>query len=104
LISLTRRNGTRIGNLGWGSVYRGNRRPERDALIHRQLRRALVRRFPYAVYFGPEAAGVVIFAVLHQRRAPKILDDRVDHPSGWANIASVHRVPADPRRRTRVER
>ena len=56
--------------------------PERYTSIHRQLRRVLVRRFPYAVYFGVDAADIVIFAVLHQRRAPKILDDRLDHPSG----------------------
>jgi toxin ParE1/3/4 len=51
-------------------------------LIYRQLRRVLVHRCPYAVYFGVDAADIVIFAVLHQRRAPKILDDRLDHPSG----------------------
>jgi plasmid stabilization system protein ParE len=56
--------------------------PNDTPLIYRQLRRVLVRRFPYAVYFGVDAADIVIFAVLHQRRAPKILDDRLDHPSG----------------------
>jgi len=56
--------------------------PERYTLIHRQLRRALVRRFPYAIYFGLETTDTVIFAVLHQRRDPKILDERVDHPNG----------------------
>ena len=41
--------------------------PERLSLIHRQLRRVLVRRFPYAVYFGLEATDTVIFVVLRLR-------------------------------------
>lgn len=32
------------------------------------MRRALLRRFPYAVYFVADAGSVVIVAVLHQRR------------------------------------
>lgn len=40
------------------------------------LRRAIVGRFPYAVYFGLDPVGVVIFAVLHQRRDQNVLDER----------------------------
>lgn len=34
------------------------------------IRRALVRRFPYAVYFAVEADAVVVLAVLHVNRNP----------------------------------
>lgn len=34
------------------------------------IRRALLRRFPYAVYFAVEATVVVVLAVLHAHRDP----------------------------------
>lgn len=45
--------------------------PETWARLDDELRRALVRRFPYAVYYRVEAERVLIVAVLHQRRAPR---------------------------------
>jgi toxin ParE1/3/4 len=42
-------------------------RPERYAIVHCGVRRVLVRHFPYAVYFGAEAEGTIVLAVLHQR-------------------------------------
>lgn len=50
--------------------------PERYQVLYREMRRALMRRFPYAIYFEPEGADIVVFAVLHQRQDRKILDDR----------------------------
>jgi plasmid stabilization system protein ParE len=45
--------------------------PRQFPLLQRNLRRALLRRFPYAVYFLPRnGAELVIIAVLHQRRKP----------------------------------
>lgn len=34
------------------------------------VRRALLRRFPYMVFFVPEAARVVIIGVVHVRQSP----------------------------------
>jgi plasmid stabilization system protein ParE len=34
------------------------------------IRRALLRRFPYAVYFAVEEAAIVVLAVLHASRDP----------------------------------
>lgn len=34
------------------------------------IRRALLRRFPYAVYFAAEELTVVVLAVLHAHRGP----------------------------------
>jgi plasmid stabilization system protein ParE len=45
-----------------------------DPLRYRQLesgiRRALLRRFPYAIYFAVESDVVVVLAVLHVSRNP----------------------------------
>lgn len=35
------------------------------------VRRALLRRFPYGVYFGIEGATIVVVAVLHAARDPR---------------------------------
>jgi toxin ParE1/3/4 len=45
--------------------------------VSRGGRRALLRRFPYAVYFVPRTAEVVVVAVLHQRREPTLWEKRV---------------------------
>ena len=41
--------------------------------VGKGVRRALLRRFPYAIYFlMPDEARAVVIAVLHQRRAPRV--------------------------------
>ena len=47
--------------------------PEGCPQVHRDLRRALVHRFPYSLYYRPltEAALVEVRAVVHQRRHPR---------------------------------
>jgi plasmid stabilization system protein ParE len=41
------------------------------------LRRALVQRFSYAIYYRPAPAEVLVVAVLHQRRGPETLAARL---------------------------
>jgi len=45
--------------------------------IKNQIRRALLRRFPYSVYFGLTRETVELVAVLHQRRDPRTWERRV---------------------------
>jgi plasmid stabilization system protein ParE len=45
--------------------------PEVPAFVHRDIRRALVRRFPFAVYYQVVDGEVVIIAVIHSHRDPK---------------------------------
>lgn len=52
--------------------------PERFPILYRTARRALTRRFPYAVYFLGDGADIVILAVLHQRRDRSVLDERLE--------------------------
>lgn len=53
------------------------RGPLRYAAVHGPLRRALVRRFPYAVYFDLDGGDVVVLAVLHQHRDGRVLSRRI---------------------------
>ena len=40
-------------------------------LVNSVVRRALLRRYPYSVYFRVETEAVIVIAVLHQHRSPK---------------------------------
>jgi plasmid stabilization system protein ParE len=52
--------------------------PKRFAQAHRGLRRALVHKYPYAVYFEDRGANQIVLAVVHQRRDPKVIDERFE--------------------------
>jgi plasmid stabilization system protein ParE len=41
------------------------------------VERALVRRFPYGIYFTAESDRVIILGVFHQHRDPSIWRDRL---------------------------
>jgi len=44
--------------------------------IHENIRRALVRRFPYGIFYLVVHTTVIVLAVLHARRDPKLLKIR----------------------------
>jgi plasmid stabilization system protein ParE len=44
--------------------------PARFALVHRNVRHGLTRRFPYGVYYRVEARRIVVVAVYHSSRDP----------------------------------
>jgi toxin ParE1/3/4 len=44
--------------------------PGTHAVVHRGTRRALVRRFPYAIFYRIAGGHVVIVACMHARRDP----------------------------------
>lgn len=44
--------------------------PERFPTVYRETRRALVHRFPYAVFYRVLAAKVLVIACMHSRRQP----------------------------------
>lgn len=45
-------------------------------LLHRSLRRVLLRRFPYALFFIVEQTRIIVIGVLHQSRDPRIAQRR----------------------------
>lgn len=54
------------------------RDPLRYPLARRHVRRALVRRFPYAIYFVADAEATVVLGCLHVRRDPQTWQARAD--------------------------
>lgn len=50
--------------------------PNQFACVRGDVRRAVLQRFPYSVYFIVEDDRIVVLAVFHARRAPNQLEDR----------------------------
>ncbi len=48
------------------------RNPLLFRVIKKNIRRALTKRFPYAVFFIVESDTIIVLAVLHCRRNPKL--------------------------------
>lgn len=54
------------------------RNPRLYTVVHRDvIRRALMRRFPYGVFFVESEQSISVIAVLHFKRSPQLLKDRV---------------------------
>jgi plasmid stabilization system protein ParE len=53
--------------------------PERFSIVHQrfQLRRALVSRFPYRIFYTIEPSEVVVHAVLHGHRSDRVWQKRM---------------------------
>ena len=47
------------------------RHPETHPIVHDAYRRALIRRFPYGVFYGREEETVIVYAVFHTSRDPE---------------------------------
>lgn len=51
-------------------------RPESFPKVHGEIRRVLLRRFPYAIHFLLELDSIVVLSVFHAKRDPKHWQDR----------------------------
>lgn len=47
------------------------RNPRLYPIVHRQMRRALVRRFPYQILYEIEIEEIMIYAIYHSARDPE---------------------------------
>lgn len=45
--------------------------PQQFPVMHKDLRRALIRRFPYQIFFVLEEHRIYILAVFHAKRSPR---------------------------------
>jgi len=45
--------------------------PELHAKVHEEYRRALVRRFPYAIFYEYTGGKVTVYCIFHASRDPK---------------------------------
>lgn len=46
--------------------------PEAHVRVHRNMRRALVRRFPYGVFYLVQGDRAIVLAILHMSRDPQL--------------------------------
>ena len=51
--------------------------PESYAIVYQDVRRAVIKRFPYAVYYRVISSRVVVTAIFHGRRDPKLWRSRI---------------------------
>jgi len=58
-------------------VLLASENPCRFALVYKDIRRIIVNRFPYGVYFRVEENRIVIMAVFHSSRNPSAWQARV---------------------------
>jgi toxin ParE1/3/4 len=42
--------------------------PEQYEVVHREIRHAILRRFPYGIFYRIQPAKISVFAVLHLKR------------------------------------
>jgi len=59
------------------AMDRIDRMPELHAPIYRGIRRCLVRRFPYAIFYSIEETRILVIGVMHARRDPDQWRSRV---------------------------
>ncbi|HEY3025912.1 MAG TPA: type II toxin-antitoxin system RelE/ParE family toxin [Pyrinomonadaceae bacterium] len=52
--------------------------PHINPIVYRTLRRAVVRRFPFAVFYEVTATEIQVIAVFHSRRDPEVWKSRVE--------------------------
>ena len=52
------------------------RNPLTYPLVHRQIRRALIRKFPYGIFYIVENSKIIVIACFHAKRDPKQWQDR----------------------------
>lgn len=50
--------------------------PEAHPKLHREFRRVLTRRFPYALFYAVRGDRIVVFAILHTARDPALWKKR----------------------------
>ena len=46
--------------------------PERFTVIRKDVRRAVLRRFPYSIFYRVVSADIVVVACFHAKRNPKV--------------------------------
>lgn len=53
------------------------RHPLQYRQVYRSIRRAIIRRFPYEIFFTDEDDRIIVLSVFHVRRDPKSWQKRV---------------------------
>jgi plasmid stabilization system protein ParE len=51
--------------------------PEPYSIVFQEMRRIVVRKFPYLIYYRVEPEQIVVLAIFHNKREPKTWQSRV---------------------------
>lgn len=62
----------------YASAAEISRSPNLYPKLHKNFRRKLIKRFPYAVYFLVEGETVVIYGLFHCARDPYLIQGEID--------------------------
>ena len=57
-------------------INRINTNPKFYSIIFQDIRRAIVRKFPYAIFYRIEAEQITIIAIFHSKRDPELIQFR----------------------------
>jgi plasmid stabilization system protein ParE len=69
--------GAEFANAAFDAFDEIAERPSSFPIVHKGARRALMKRFPYAIYFRADAQLVTIQIVVHTSRSPRIWKRRM---------------------------
>lgn len=58
------------------AILLAREQPLAYSVVHRAIRRILLHRFPYALFYYAGDDRIVVIAVLHQARDPHIIESR----------------------------
>ncbi len=58
------------------ALSRASRNPAVYSVVYKEVRRVLIRRFPFGVFFLEDETNISVLAVLHARRNPKTWKSR----------------------------
>ena len=70
--------GTRFRSDVYAAVESLEPFPERHSKEHGELRRIVMRRFPYLIYYLVEEKRIVVFSVFHASRDPEELREHLE--------------------------
>lgn len=59
-------------------LERIERNPDLQAMIFQDVRRSRLKRFPHAIYYRVEPERIMVIAVHHPSREPKVWQSRID--------------------------
>lgn len=59
------------------ALFAIDRNPNAFQVIHGQIRRAMLRRFPHSIFFFVTENRIVVTACIHHKRRPQISNERI---------------------------
>jgi plasmid stabilization system protein ParE len=59
------------------SIAKLKKTPQIYPTVHKNIRRAFIRRFPFGIFYLVENNSIIVLAVLHARRDPKRWRERI---------------------------